>query len=199
MESLEQLTSLLPTRTVLDHLQGNVADLHDGWLYIASMNDYQNVARLILNLGGIDSHAKVNATHEVYGVALHAAICTNRNAMVKLLLEHGADVNLPIPMDRKSLRLKQKTAIDLFRIYQQNVRLQKDLSTRGDPYQSPLQLAARLKNENLVRHLLLYGAHDHRQLASIDEVQTEYATKRVISNLILRNARGPALERENLD
>ncbi|KAI9783658.1 MAG: hypothetical protein M1839_003506 [Geoglossum umbratile] len=113
----------------------------------------------------LDRGADVNAIGGAYGNALQAAlggstVYTNVQPVVALLLEHGADVNLP-PSEKFTSALQ--AALDQRRVEFMGTLLGAGAEVNAhDPrFGTALTVAAELRNPTYVRDLLARGADPH--------------------------------------
>lgn len=153
---------LLPTlhkRALKVKLKNGMTVLH--W---ASRNGYLSLARGLLECGAkIDEeHSWIHRTKVISSktTALHYAADSADDAIVELLLEKGADVNLKAKLYRESAihfatRARSERCVELLLEYGA------DIDAKGKNGTSALQMAARDGDEGLVRLLLDSGADIH--------------------------------------
>ncbi len=147
------------TETLEELLTGNrsLASLisRDGWtaLHLAAFFDAESTARILLNKG-----AKVNArsTNALANMPLHAAAAGRSIAVVKLLLDHGADAGAqqhsgwtPLHAAAQNGDVPMATML---------VTAGADVNARADNQQRPLDLALTKSHQEMVEYLESKGA-----------------------------------------
>ena len=128
---------------------------YDGWLQFATLQGYEGVVRLI-----VSQHPKaVNAWVDRNGIALHAAVCCGYVEIAKILLHSGADVNVRGAEYHKALHKAQElTSNEASTLQKKQIdQLMKEGGKLKLRPQTPLWLAARLWNEEIVDLLLDYN------------------------------------------
>jgi len=145
--------------TLEELLSGNrsLASLisRDGWtaLHLAAFFDAEPCARVLLNKG-----AKPNArsTNALANTPLHAAAAGRSTAIVKLLLDHGADAGATQHSGWTALHAAaQNGDVPMAELL---VNAGADVNVRADNQQRPLDLALTKGHQEMVEYLESKGA-----------------------------------------
>jgi len=128
---------------------------HDGWtaLHLASFFDAEPAVRLLLNKGG---PVNARSTNPMRNMPIHAAASRRSAACVKLLIEHGAQVNAQqhggwAPLHAAAQNGDLTTAAML-------VEAGADVNMRAENNQRPLDLAMTKGHQDMVEYLESKGA-----------------------------------------
>ncbi|XP_065885497.1 mitochondrial disaggregase-like [Dysidea avara] len=142
----------------------------------AKNNDVITIKRLINN--GVD----VNSRHDLGWGAIHAAVVNGRANALKVLLEHGADVNLQDEFSSVYRVARQKRydsyAVARVRNHEFTNRFQEDVNFSGF---TALHYAVVLNDHNIIKILLENGAdpsiRNHKGLKPSAYCTTTYVLK----------------------
>ncbi|KAJ7646425.1 ankyrin repeat-containing domain protein [Mycena polygramma] len=138
---------------------GAFADWFGGLLEVVAWIGSSNIACLLIQSG-----ANVNAGGGLYGTALQAAFCAGHVDMIQLLLENGADPNLPCkgPFgDWFGSLLQAAACVGHMRIACLLLEGGADVNAEGRRYGCALQAACSAGQTEIVDLLLGHGATPH--------------------------------------
>ncbi|KAH7014113.1 uncharacterized protein B0I36DRAFT_425694 [Microdochium trichocladiopsis] len=119
---------------------------------------YYGLARCVQNL--INQGADVDGEGGYHGNALFAALAGGQEAIVRVLLDNGPDVNLPsAAFGRYGHALQAASARGQIRIVQMLLQAGADVNGRGDEHDTALTAASRHGHIEIIRILLDAGAN----------------------------------------
>jgi ankyrin repeat protein len=183
---------------IVDSLLGSSADINytsnsdrPAALYAAANSGCQNILETLL-----DRDADLDATSPAHGTALYAAVGNNDNKIAKLLLGHGAKVNIIGGVARRALNIGALVG------NLEGVQLLIEHGADIDPdeeywYGSALGAASRTGHVDMVEYLLSKGWSPHRSIKTYGSFLTTAATYKhegVVETLLKKEERVPILE-----
>ncbi|ERF69382.1 hypothetical protein EPUS_05927 [Endocarpon pusillum Z07020] len=148
----EQIVKLLLDRGADVNAQGGD---YGNSLQAAAYKGSEQIVKLLLDYG-----ADVNVQGGQYGSALHAALYQRSEQIVKLLLDHGTDVSIqPLLVDRLSIlhlgiMSNKLSLLEMLCCAGADIHL----ISQDESGQTPLHLAVRNKDFEMVKYILERGA-----------------------------------------
>ena len=132
----------------------------------------------------LDNNAEMNARRFRDSTALIVAAATNNVATVKLLLEAGADVNAYGGVYGTALiaAVTHESALSVLILLEAGAVVE----SRDPNGALPLELAAKLGNEQIVKHLLKYRPFTKGTFGNEQEYMKYYDTTGAIARILLR-------------